>query len=369
MKTTAPILIAAGLAPLLALAVGCSRPDTEVLLVVTSELAVPRALDRLAISAHGAAVDGGFSNTYDLTQTPNHLPLSLGLLAAGDPSGPLHIEVTGLVGDVVVATRAIDTSFVPEQVRVLRLDLEGTTPAPGADVDAGALEAGAGADARGDAAVPVAADVAAPPADEVGRDDAPASDAVDGRDSSSVSDGPASPPRLTLGPTSGTPMQGYVGPEATVFEDACPSGSIVIGFDTSTDSQIVAQLQTMCGVPHVASDGTTVRLTPSASLSLRGSIPGPRVPSVCPADQAVVGFSGRSDALLDQLSVRCAALTLTGTTVTVGTPSNLEPVGGDGGDAFPRTDCGTGMIAVGTNIAIRNWISGFGLVCAPIGAR
>ena len=82
-----------------------------------------------------------------------------------------------------------------------------------------------------------------------------------------------------------------------------------------------------------------------------------------------MGFSGRSGALLDQLSVRCAALTLAGTTVTVGTPSNLEPVGGDGGSAFPRTDCGTGMIAVGTNIAVRNWISGFGLVCASIGGQ
>ncbi|HTA18534.1 MAG TPA: hypothetical protein VK989_04540, partial [Polyangia bacterium] len=89
MKT---IMIAAGLA----LAVGCSRPATEVLLVVSSDLAVPHALDHLAISAHGASADGGLSRTYDLTQAPNHLPLSLGLLAAGNPSGPLHIEVAGL---------------------------------------------------------------------------------------------------------------------------------------------------------------------------------------------------------------------------------------------------------------------------------
>ncbi len=363
MKT---ILIAAGLAPLLALAAGCSRPDTEVLLVVSSELTVPGALDHLAISAHGATVDGGFSRTYDLTQTPNHLPLSLGLLAAGDPSGPLHIEVTGLVGDVVVATRAIDTSFVPEQVRVLRVDLETTTPVSGADagVDASAADAGAEPDARDDAEARIAADAAAPPADDAGRD----ARASDGCEASAV-DAPAAPPRVTLGPTSSTLIQGYVGSEATIFEDACPSGSVVIGFDTATDNQIVAQLQTMCGVPQVASDGTTVLLTPSASLSLRGGIMGPSVPSVCPQDQAVVGFSGRSGALLDQLSVRCAALTLSGTTVTVGTPSNLEPVGGDGGDAFPRTDCDPGMIAVATNIAVRNWISGFGLLCAPIGAR
>jgi hypothetical protein len=370
MKTTAPLLIAGVLALVLALAGGCSRPDTEVLLVVTSGLPVPRALDHLAISARGAAADGGFSHTYDLTQTPNQLPLSLGLLAAGDPSGPLHIEVTGLVGDVVVATRAIDTSFVPEEVRVLRLDLEAPMLASRVDagVDAGVADAGPGPDAPGDAEVRVAADAATPPAADAGRD-SPASDALGGGEASSVTDAPPPPPRVTLGSTSSTPLQGYVGPEATVFEDACPSGSVVIGFDTATDSQIVAQLQTMCGVPQVAWDGTSVLLTPSASLALRGGIMGPRAPSVCPKDQAVVGFSGRSSALLDELSVRCAALTLAGTAVTVGTPSNLEPVGGDGGDAFPRTDCGTGMIAVGTNIAVRNWISGFGLVCAPIGAR
>jgi hypothetical protein len=363
MKT---LLITAGLAPLLALVGGCSRPDTEVLLVVSSELAVPRALDHLAIDAHGATVDGGFAHAYDLTQTPNHLPLSLGLLAAGDPSGPLHIEVTGLVGDVVVATRAIDTSFVPGQVRVLRVDLEATSGAD-AGADAGTADAGAEPDARDDAEVRVAADAAPSPADDAGGD-APASDARDGCESPSVSDAPA-PPRVTLGPTSSTPLQGYVGPDATVFEDACPPGSVVIGFDTATDSQIVAQLQTMCGVPQVASDGTTVLLTPGASLSLRGGITGPPVPSVCPQDQAVVGFSGRSGALLDQLSVRCAPLSLSGTMVTVGTPSNLEPVGGDGGDGFPRTDCGPGMIAVATDIAVRNWISGFGLLCAPVGAR
>jgi hypothetical protein len=365
MKTPSPILIATGLA-LLAFAVGCSQRDTEVLLVVTSELTVPRALDHLAISAHGATVGGGFSQTYDLTQPPNHLPLSLGLLAAGDPSGPLHIEVTGLVADVVVATRAIDTSFLPNEVRVLRLDLEATMPASRADagVDTGVADAGA----LGDAEVSSAADVAAPPADDAGSD-ARASDGLDRCESSSVGDTSEPPPIVTLGPTRSTPLQGYDGSDATTFEDACPSGSVVIGFNTATDSQFVAQLQTMCGVPQVALDGTTVLVTPSVSLSLRGGITGPPVPSACPKGQAVVGFSGRSGALLDQLSVRCAALTLAGTTVTVGTPSNLEPVGGDGGSAFPRTDCGTGMIAVGTNIAVRNWISGFGLVCAPIGAR
>ncbi|HTA19740.1 MAG TPA: hypothetical protein VK989_10635, partial [Polyangia bacterium] len=268
---------------------------------------------------------------------------------------------------VVVAKRAIDTMFVPDEVRTLQIDLEGATPSSPAD--GGAADAAAPPDARGDTEVRVvaeAADAVVPPADDAGGD---ARNLLDAGDASSVSDAPAPPPSLTLGPTSTTPMQGYVGSDATVFEDACPSGSVVIGFETATDNQIVAQLQTMCGVPHVAPDGTTVLLTPSVSLSLRGGITGPRAPSLCLKDQAVVGFSGRSGALLDQLSVRCAPLTLAGTRVTVGTPSNLEPVGGEGGDGFPRTDCDTGMIAVGTNIAVRNWISGFGLVCAPIGAQ
>ena len=176
-------------------------------------------------------------------------------------------------------------------------------------------------------------------------------------------------PTITVGSAQDTSLQGYDGPEATNFQDACPNGSLVIGYEESTDSNEVAQLQTMCGTPSVSADGSTMLVTPGATLILRGGITAPLVSSLCPANQVVVGFDGRALALLDQLSVRCAPVTISGQTLSIGSITNLAPVGGNGGQPFPRTDCGPGMVAVGTNVALRNWVSGFGLVCASLGVK
>ena len=176
-------------------------------------------------------------------------------------------------------------------------------------------------------------------------------------------------PMITVGSTQDTVLQGYDGPEATNFEDACPNGSLVIGYEESTDSDEVAQLQTMCGTPSVSADGSTMLVTPGATLILRGGITAPLVSSLCPANQVVVGFDGRAFALLDQLSVRCAPVTISGQTLSIGSITNLAPLGGNGGQPFARTDCGPGMVAVGTNVALRNWVSGFGLVCASLGVK
>jgi hypothetical protein len=363
MKRAAPTFLPV----LFSLVAGCSQPQTEVLLVVTSDLEVPSELDHLSIRAYRATPDSGFQRTYDLTQTENRLPLSLGLLAGGDPTGPLYLEVVGLKGDVVVASYSASTSFVADQVRVFPVHLLAANLMISPGSDGGAADGGVDL-------VPSAPD-AAPPS--TGATDA--TDATDVSDARSAADSsgdaptdhrpPAELPTITLGATSATPVQGYVGPESTTFEDACPSGSIVIGLDTATDSQFVAQLQPRCGVPRVSRDGETVLLTPSATLFVRGGIPGAPASAFCPRDQAVVGFDGRSYALLDQLSVRCAPLRVTEKTLSIGTPTNLEPVGGPGGLPFARTDCGEGMVAVGTNIAVRHWISAFGLVCAPIAAH
>jgi hypothetical protein len=177
---------------------------------------------------------------------------------------------------------------------------------------------------------------------------------------------------LTLGATQSTIMQGYSGPEATSFQDGCPPGSVVIGVNAGSDDGsgffVVAQLQTKCGTPSVATDGK-VTIAPSATLPLRGGMTSPLHALDCPANDVVMGFDGRAGSLLDQLSVRCAPLVVSGTSVTIGTPTDIGPEGGTGGDPFPRTDCPAGTIAVGTNTATRNWIGGFGLICAPVGVK
>jgi hypothetical protein len=180
--------------------------------------------------------------------------------------------------------------------------------------------------------------------------------------------GGCSAPVISFGTTQATALQGYDGPEATNFQDSCPTGSVVTGVNAGSDSgsgaTTVAQIATKCGVPSIQAGRVVV--TPGTALPLRGSVSSALDALDCPSDQVVIGFDGHALALLDQLSVRCAPLSLSANGISIGTPTDIGPEGGDGGTPFARTDCGPGMVAVGTNVAIRTWASAFGLVCAPI---
>jgi hypothetical protein len=501
------------LAVLAAFGLGCASPQTEILLVVGADLAVPGEIDRLRIRAFGAETDGGFDRTYDLTAPESRLPITLLLVSAGGRAGPLHVNLLASKGGADVVERSASTMFVEGKVLVLHLDLArscaGLTACAGAnetcvagscvpdEISGGSLPPYAGPWSIGDGGV------GSPSSDP--RSDASAPDGGGGRDVGSESAGAAlpglpngeacrggsaclsgycvdgvccetactkschscriaaapgkcgsvavgaadprglcadqgaascgttglcdgvgacqrfsaaticaaerceangyvpaatcasgkcttpsrtdcspgschvggcvAPPSITIGATQDTLFQGYDGPEATKFRDACPNGSFVIGYEASigneasVGNQVVAQLQTRCGVPSVAQDGSTILVAPGSSLILRGGVSAPLAASDCPKNEVVVGFDGRSAALLDQLSVRCAPLSISGRTVMIGSPTNLAPVGGNGGNPFARTDCGPGMAAVGTNVALRNWVSGFGLVCAPLGVQ
>jgi hypothetical protein len=176
--------------------------------------------------------------------------------------------------------------------------------------------------------------------------------------------------KLVFAGATDTPVRGYAGPEATVVQDACPSRSVLIGFNTSASDQsgatVVSRLQAVCGVPTIVNGDGTVLVSAGATLISRGDPSGPTTASVCPPNQVVVGFDGHSVALLDQLSLRCAPLSVVGQTVVVGPPTNLPAVGGDGGTPFARTDCAPGAVAVGSNIAVRPALSAFGLTCATV---
>jgi hypothetical protein len=172
--------------------------------------------------------------------------------------------------------------------------------------------------------------------------------------------------------TLATALQGYDGPEATNFQDGCPTGSVVTGVKAGSDSgsgaTTVAQLATKCGVLSLQAGKVVV--TPGTTLPLRGGVTSTLDAVDCPSDQVVIGFDGHALALLDQLSIRCAPLSLPtngmSNGISIGTPTDIGPEGGNGGAPFPRTDCGPGMVAVGTNVAIRTWASAFGLVCAHL---
>ena len=174
---------------------------------------------------------------------------------------------------------------------------------------------------------------------------------------------------VTIDNPEASTMFGDFGPATSVFQDTCPDGSAVIGFDTATKGAVVGQLRTLCGVARVSTDGISLALSPGAQLVLRGTAEGPIVTSMCPPNQFVVGLDGRNDVLIDQISLRCAPVRVAGISTSRGTPTNLEPIGGPGGRPAPRQECPTGTVAIGTNLAVRDWIAGVGLNCARIGVR
>jgi hypothetical protein len=83
----------------------------------------------------------------------------------------------------------------------------------------------------------------------------------------------------------------------------------------------------------------------------------------------VVGFDVRAGVFIDQLTFRCAPLTIGGGpdtyTLTLGAVTSIDPIGGMGGVIFPQINCMTGGVAVGSVLRAGTAIDAFGLACAP----
>jgi hypothetical protein len=261
------------------------------------------------------------------------------------------------------------------------------TPAPAdaADID-GAPTADARADARVDADVPDAASpdtVDAPVADAAvdavvdatidAAIDAAVPDEVDAGDRP---DANPNAPVLELVVGTNTPQRGSVN-GGSPFDDACPAGQVLIGFDGSLGSVngTHGQIAAHCGTLELAAagDGFEIRIGPGLVHPTRGRHAAQAWTSLCPANQVMVGFGGRGGLLIDQLTFRCAPLTIAaagkGYTVTVGTAADLTPIGGSGGSAFVQADCAAGQIATVARLRAGDSLDAIGLGCSTLTAR
>jgi hypothetical protein len=171
---------------------------------------------------------------------------------------------------------------------------------------------------------------------------------------------------------SSTPQFGL--PEGTPFDDACPDDQAIIGFRGSVQDVgvfLVSSIRTFCGrlvVPNATA--TDVSILAGATLQERGTPSGQTWAQMCPRDQMVVGFWGRSGRSLDQVGFDCAGVRVSrnppgdyvlavDTTISELSPPN----GGDGGMPF-RVRCSSGQIALTANINADVWVNAFGLTCA-----
>jgi hypothetical protein len=127
---------------LLALVVGaCAQPVTEVVVLVNSDLYAMGAVNIIGIDVT-PTVEGLPAGV--LRQTITSLPATLGVQASGGSSGTFDVSVQLFMSSsfgeaplIVVGRQAFGVSFVPDQTRVLSIELpsacacRGTTcPAP-----------------------------------------------------------------------------------------------------------------------------------------------------------------------------------------------------------------------------------------------
>ncbi|HXI60651.1 MAG TPA: hypothetical protein VNO55_31535 [Polyangia bacterium] len=156
------------------------------------------------------------------------------------------------------------------------------------------------------------------------------------------------------------------------YQDDCPAGQALIGFSgnaqaaSATMDSINRQIAAHCGIVQIV--GTTVTVKPGATLPARGMAGTMAWTRTCPADQVIVGFSGRTGSFVDQLVFVCAPVTAAssavGTTLTPGaTTTSLTAIGGNGGMAFATVKCATGQLGAGSLVREGDVMDAFSIVC------
>jgi cysteine-rich repeat protein len=156
------------------------------------------------------------------------------------------------------------------------------------------------------------------------------------------------------------------------FNLACPNGQALIGFN-GRSANLVDQLAGLCGAVSVGvlNDKFVIKAPPAANLSPVGGGGGGPFNSLCPADQLLVGYSGRAGAYIDAIRFSCVPLVITednaGFKVSPGMITNLAQFGGGGGGVIPQTNCPAGQIANRKTGRSGGYIDQFGLGCASFG--
>jgi hypothetical protein len=149
---------------------------------------------------------------------------------------------------------------------------------------------------------------------------------------------------------------------------------VVIGFNASVDAPpslgtYPKSIQAICGALSISgSSPHQVKITLTGPLTARGFGSTVPVSRTCPADRMVVGFESRIGMFVDQLTFRCASLTIAGGpdvyTLSIGQVTSIDPIGGPGGMTGPQVDCPAGSVAIGSNVRAGQAVDAFGLSCA-----
>jgi hypothetical protein len=163
--------------------------------------------------------------------------------------------------------------------------------------------------------------------------------------------------------------------------DICPAGHVLTGLAGRLrgTAGYVGVLQALCRPLGVAADASrALPGEPRVALPARGLVQADDIELVreCAAGEIVVGAEGRSGAVVDRITLRCAPLLVASVsppTLASGPIAILEQAGGDGGGPFGPFDCPAGEVASGTFVYHQGepgfglpatYIDAFGLACA-----
>ncbi len=162
----------------------------------------------------------------------------------------------------------------------------------------------------------------------------------------------------------------------TPYTDTCPQNQVLIGFRSTIDNaHMGAGLRSVGGVCGTLSVGQNT--PPAVTIAKAADLPERQSPAtvvetaLCPDNQAMIGFSGRSNLYMEALLFRCAPLTIGGTapnfTLQLGAATTSAPIGAEGaGNAFDLISCAADEVAVSQTIKAGDAIDSFGLRCAAL---
>ena len=195
---------------------------------------------------------------------------------------------------------------------------------------------------------------------------------ADSRDSAPLDANTTCPSSITTSNTIATQQFGGSSTGPT-FMDACPASQAVVGFAGLTNfvqTTTITTLQVICGQLSIDPAKCDVHVLPGATLPARGTRGTMPYRMTCPSDTVVVGIDGQSGTRIHVLSLVCAPLSLSLSTVpyqvVVGPSTSVPPSGGgDAGQPF-MARCGGGRIASGAIAGIdtaTNELENLGLMC------
>ncbi len=154
-------------------------------------------------------------------------------------------------------------------------------------------------------------------------------------------------------PTTG--LTGYgTATGGTMHTDTCPAGSALVGINVVVGTHL-RQIQGICAPIQVVETTTSTPYTYSVTtgtptdMTNRGTTTGTAASATCAPGSYVVGVEARAGLYVDELTLSCAPLNVTGTigtyAVSRGAVTKLAPVGGTGGGPKASSTCaGQGVV-------------------------